>query len=191
MVLKNVPYEELRNRKNKSSRELWCVAQSLNFLSLWSHSIKKNYIEMDSVDCFSYDRNTKETYKYQVVEIAPMKKHSIETLRKAMISGYGNLIKEISDILIRTIREKEELHSCNDKRLINLIIYFNPPSINEDAETGFSDTIMIDFEMDIDVCLINSVNISFGSVVLLKDGDAMFLYGNKLIACANRYVQKR
>lgn len=187
-VLKNVPYAELRNRNNKSRRELWCVAHSLNFLSFRSHVVRQNDIEMDSVDCLSYDNNTKEIYNYQVIEIAPKKRHSIEILKEPIISGYGNFIKETTEILTRTIKDKENLYSYSDKKLINLIIYFNPPSIDEDIETGFSDTVMIDFEIDIDVRAINSTDISFGSVVLLKDGGAMFLKGNKLIACAKTVI---
>ncbi len=181
-ALKSIPYSELRANTNKQKRELWCVAKMLQYLNQESHLIRTNTIQADSVDVFIKPINNGHEYKIQVVEIAPKASNSQRVFDDALNFGYSTLEKEVAEVVDAIVKNKESKYTDVDKHTLNLLIYLNPPYREDIAIAPLAWGICIDMELDLDVKEMSDrlSNSKFGTIVLLLDGQAIFLKNSKL-----------
>ena len=180
-ALREIDRDSFRSNKNKILRECWCVARALQLLERdvyvlvpekdQSHFVDVRVINPDKPDCH---------VNVQVVEIAPEHRHAKEVLASAISCGYSNLRSELFELISRVVKQKTDLYTSEDRAGLNLLIYFNPPSGEED-ENGLAFTVMASFEIDLPTTELRELRMDFGSVIFMSSSEAAFIHGNDFV----------
>ena len=177
--LRKIPKADFRDDIYKNLREAWCTARMLKEFG-WNpenYLLYINPLQADSMDNAIINSHSGQIlHNIQVVEIAPKNSDAVELLGPYLGNGYSNLKEEIFTLTMTSIQRKEEKYSTADKKGLNLLIYFNPPTKGDWC-------IIEDHELDLDLPKLQKAanNSEFGSIVFLSSDGIAFLKNTQLV----------
>ena len=180
-ALREIDYESFRSNKYKIQRECWCVANALHLLGhnnyvLFPEEDQGHFVDVRVRNPDKPDRRI----DIQVVEIAPKHQLAEEVLASSIRHGYSNLKRELFELISHAVEQKTKLYTGQDRAGLNLLIYFNPPSGEED-ENGLAFTVMTSFDIDLPTDELKELRMDFGSVIFMSGSEAAFIHGRDFV----------